>query len=218
MGVCPCSVRIHNRATTRRAEKGRSPQLAERRPFAPHPPQHARKDHPSWGSAGWADQVRMAEAPICPSSSVTREGDHEKIAQHRRRCRHRSQRPGPRAACPGVPTTGGTNLRPQYTPAPVSGGACSNPHPPELRRRVWHGDRSPRLLRPQGEKIKLAVSRLRHTTPDSQYQGVILVNPGGPGGSGLIYSVLQQFIPNGAGPPMTGSASTRAASARASPR
>ena len=53
--------------------------------------------------------------------------------------------------------------------------------------------------RPTGEKIKLAVSRLKHTTPDSQYQGITLVNPGGPGGSGLVYSVFQQFIPNDAG-------------------
>jgi pimeloyl-ACP methyl ester carboxylesterase len=53
--------------------------------------------------------------------------------------------------------------------------------------------------RPDGEKIQLAVSRVRHKTPDSQYQGVLLVNPGGPGGSGLPYSVLGQFVPGGGG-------------------
>ena len=36
-----------------------------------------------------------------------------------------------------------------------------------------------------------------HTT--AAYQGVMLVNPGGPGGSGLIYSVLQGFVPKNAG-------------------
>lgn len=53
--------------------------------------------------------------------------------------------------------------------------------------------------RPKGDKIQLAVSRVRHTVPDDQYQGIMLVNPGGPGGSGLIYSVLGAFVPGGAG-------------------
>ena len=53
--------------------------------------------------------------------------------------------------------------------------------------------------RPSGEKIQLAVSRVRHKVPDRQYQGIMLVNPGGPGGSGLVYSVLGRFVPNGAG-------------------
>ena len=55
--------------------------------------------------------------------------------------------------------------------------------------------------RPRGEKIQLALSRLQHTVPDDQYQGIMLVNPGGPGGSGLIYSVIGSdvFFPNGEG-------------------
>jgi pimeloyl-ACP methyl ester carboxylesterase len=52
---------------------------------------------------------------------------------------------------------------------------------------------------PHGKKITLAVSRVLHTTPDSDYQGVMLVNPGGPGGSGRIFSIFQTFVPNGAG-------------------
>lgn len=52
--------------------------------------------------------------------------------------------------------------------------------------------------RPRGERIELAVSRVA-AAPDVEYQGVMLVNPGGPGGSGLIYSVLQAFVPGGAG-------------------
>jgi pimeloyl-ACP methyl ester carboxylesterase len=36
---------------------------------------------------------------------------------------------------------------------------------------------------PTGQQIRIAVSRIEHTS--SSYQGVILTNPGGPGGSGL---------------------------------
>ena len=53
--------------------------------------------------------------------------------------------------------------------------------------------------RPQATKIQLAVSRVVHTVPDDQYQGPMLVNPGGPGGSGLIFSILGAFVPGGAG-------------------
>jgi pimeloyl-ACP methyl ester carboxylesterase len=38
---------------------------------------------------------------------------------------------------------------------------------------------------PGGRKITLALSRILATAPASQRQGVLLVNPGGPGGSGL---------------------------------
>lgn len=53
--------------------------------------------------------------------------------------------------------------------------------------------------KPDGKKIKLAVSRIKHTVPDDQYQGIMLVNPGGPGGSGLIYSILGGFVPGDVG-------------------
>jgi pimeloyl-ACP methyl ester carboxylesterase len=42
--------------------------------------------------------------------------------------------------------------------------------------------------KPGGKKISIAISRVKHTVPDSQYQGVLLGNPGGPGGSGLYLS------------------------------
>jgi pimeloyl-ACP methyl ester carboxylesterase len=41
---------------------------------------------------------------------------------------------------------------------------------------------------PGGPTIKVAVSRIKHTS--SHYQGVILTNPGGPGGSGLDLNVF----------------------------
>jgi pimeloyl-ACP methyl ester carboxylesterase len=52
---------------------------------------------------------------------------------------------------------------------------------------------------PQGAQIQLAVSMVKHTVPDSQYQGIMITNPGGPGGSGLTLSTLGQYVPNHAG-------------------
>lgn len=48
--------------------------------------------------------------------------------------------------------------------------------------------------KPAGEKIRIAVSRVKHTA--AQSQGVMLINPGGPGGSGLGFSAyLAQVMP-----------------------
>jgi pimeloyl-ACP methyl ester carboxylesterase len=52
---------------------------------------------------------------------------------------------------------------------------------------------------PSGATVQLAVSRIMHTSPADKYQGVMLVNPGGPGGSGLELSTLGQYVPNGVG-------------------
>lgn len=47
--------------------------------------------------------------------------------------------------------------------------------------------------------VKIAVSRIKHTAPDDQYQGVMLVNPGGPGGSGLKMAMQGKKVPKGVG-------------------
>ena len=52
---------------------------------------------------------------------------------------------------------------------------------------------------PGGETITLALSRVRHTVPEARYQGVALVNPGGPGGSGRGLSRLGGAVPKDAG-------------------
>jgi pimeloyl-ACP methyl ester carboxylesterase len=43
---------------------------------------------------------------------------------------------------------------------------------------------------PQGPKIKIAVSRILHTSSAKNYRGIILTNPGGPGGPGLDLNVF----------------------------
>ncbi len=55
--------------------------------------------------------------------------------------------------------------------------------------------------KPNGAKIKIALSEIKHKTPDAASQGIMLVNPGGPGGSGLTLSRLQAFVPKHGGDP-----------------
>lgn len=43
---------------------------------------------------------------------------------------------------------------------------------------------------PGGQHIKIAVSRIKHTSSKKHYQGIILTNPGGPGGEGLDLNVF----------------------------
>ncbi|GAA2892603.1 peptidase [Actinoplanes cyaneus] len=52
---------------------------------------------------------------------------------------------------------------------------------------------------PGGTKIELAVARVKHTVPDDKYQGVVLVNPGGPGGAGRGLATLGAKVPKDAG-------------------
>jgi pimeloyl-ACP methyl ester carboxylesterase len=86
-----------------------------------------------------------------------------------------------------------------YDGAKIAWGKCESPG--LQRRGAECGFLSVPLDydKPHGAKIQLAVSRIKHKTPDSQYQGVVLTNPGGPGGSGLTLSVLGEFVPKHAG-------------------
>ena len=53
--------------------------------------------------------------------------------------------------------------------------------------------------KPDREQIRIAVSRVKHKTPDSAYQGVMMTLPGGPGQSGLLMSALASYVPDHAG-------------------
>ncbi|MCW8102534.1 alpha/beta hydrolase [Streptomyces tauricus] len=87
------------------------------------------------------------------------------------------------------------------SPASATTGATTTPAPGTLR---WgpcpQGAAAPRLQcstlevpldyrHPDGRKIEVAVSRLASEKP-SRRRGVLLTNPGGPGGSGLIYPAV----------------------------
>ncbi|NYG07628.1 pimeloyl-ACP methyl ester carboxylesterase [Phycicoccus badiiscoriae] len=86
-----------------------------------------------------------------------------------------------------------------YVPPPIAWGPCSSSTLQQFGAQCGMLTVPLDYAHPAGTKIQLAVSRVTHTTPSSQYQGVVLVNPGGPGGSGLVYSIFQSFIPNDGG-------------------
>ncbi len=50
---------------------------------------------------------------------------------------------------------------------------------------------------PTGPKVRLALSRLRHT--GSTYRGAMLVNPGGPGAAGRTTAAIGDYVPGGVG-------------------
>jgi pimeloyl-ACP methyl ester carboxylesterase len=52
---------------------------------------------------------------------------------------------------------------------------------------------------PGGPTIQLAISRIQHKVPAAQYQGVLITEPGGPGGSGLDLAATGNQLPNHAG-------------------
>src|SRR3954454_14452431 len=87
-----------------------------------------------------------------------------------------------------------------YTPPPLIWGPCADEQLQDIGARCSMLTVPLDYDKPGGKKIQLAVSRLRHTSPDRKFQGVMLVNPGGPGGSGLSLSVLGigDFIPGNA--------------------
>ncbi len=78
-------------------------------------------------------------------------------------------------------------------------GACSDPVLTAAHAQCGFVSVPLDYQNPSGTQIQLAVSRVAHTSPVTQYQGVMLTNPGGPGASGLQLATLGEFVPNGVG-------------------
>ncbi|MBQ0924833.1 alpha/beta hydrolase [Saccharopolyspora endophytica] len=99
------------------------------------------------------------------------------------------------------PTVGSASAAPapEFTPAPIQWGPCESESLQKAGAECGKVSVPLDYADPAGEQIKLAVSRIKHTVPEDQYQGVMLVNPGGPGGSGLNLSVLGSYVPKNAG-------------------
>jgi pimeloyl-ACP methyl ester carboxylesterase len=99
----------------------------------------------------------------------------------------------------GAPAQGAAPATASAASAGIAWGPCSDPGLVEAHAQCGELRVPLDYQRPGGAKITLAVSRVLHTSSDADYQGVMLVNPGGPGGSGLGLAVLGQFVPNNAG-------------------
>ena len=109
---------------------------------------------------------------------------------------------GALAATPGVAAATATlpGTRPDTgSAAPVRWGPCKAQSLARAHAQCGMLTVPMDYAHPSGAKVRLAVSRVRHTVPASRFQGVMLVNPGGPGGSGLGFAVLGGFVPKGAG-------------------
>ncbi|MCD9589917.1 alpha/beta hydrolase [Streptomyces sp. 8ZJF_21] len=99
-------------------------------------------------------------------------------------------------ACAATLLTGAPAHAHADSPAPtLRFGACpdSVPDPPAPERVAcatlavpldWH--------HPEGEHLRIAVSRVRASGSPAERRGILLVNPGGPGGSGLPYAVTKR--------------------------
>ncbi|WP_226359036.1 alpha/beta fold hydrolase [Pseudonocardia sp. ICBG601] len=99
---------------------------------------------------------------------------------------------GPAVAAPAAPA-------PPPPGAGIVWGACTSPSLQQAKAECGFLKVPLDHAKPAGKKIEIAVSRIRHTVPQAQYQGVVLVNPGGPGGPGLGLSRLGAAVPKNAG-------------------
>lgn len=103
------------------------------------------------------------------------------------------------SAAPASTSTSATTAAASYTPPPLTWGPCASPTLQHFGAECTMLTVPLDYANPQATKIQLAVSRINHHSAPSAYQGVMLTNPGGPGGSGLTLSVLGGFVPKGAG-------------------
>ena len=103
------------------------------------------------------------------------------------------------ATAEGQPTRATKAAAAAYTPPPLHWGKCTDPDLEDNPFDILCADLVVPLdyNKPGGQKISLRVSRLEHSSPDSQYQGVMITNPGGPGASGLYLAVygIGDFVP-----------------------
>jgi len=86
-----------------------------------------------------------------------------------------------------------------YTPPPISWGKCASTGLQQRGAECGFLTVPLDYAKPGGTKIQIEVSRIKHKSSAADYQGIMLVNPGGPGASGLTLSVLGEFVPGGVG-------------------
>ncbi|MBW6437568.1 alpha/beta hydrolase [Actinoplanes hulinensis] len=87
----------------------------------------------------------------------------------------------------------------RVAPPPIVWGACTDATLKSSGAECGQLSVPLDYAKPDGTKIQIAVSRVKATVPKDKYQGVILVNPGGPGGAGLGMAALGEHVPKQAG-------------------
>jgi pimeloyl-ACP methyl ester carboxylesterase len=108
----------------------------------------------------------------------------------------------PGTAAADTTASGATNtLAPEYSPPPIAWDQCASASLQDAGAQCGLLTVPLDYAKPQGTKIEIAVSRIMHKTSDANAQGVMLANPGGPGGSGLGLARLGEFVPNNGGDP-----------------
>ena len=87
----------------------------------------------------------------------------------------------------GIPSAGAAPAAGPAVPVPppVAWGPCSDTSLTADHAQCGYVSVPLDYSHPAGVHIKLAVSRILHASAASGYQGIIVTNPGGPGGSGL---------------------------------
>jgi pimeloyl-ACP methyl ester carboxylesterase len=94
-------------------------------------------------------------------------------------------------AAPAVASAATTQARTAAAPAASSGtssitwGTCTETDLQQAGAQCGLLSVPLNYSHPSGSKIQIAVSRILHTSTAANYRGIILTNPGGPGGSGL---------------------------------
>ncbi|MFI1224745.1 MULTISPECIES: alpha/beta hydrolase [unclassified Streptomyces] len=97
------------------------------------------------------------------------------------------------AAPAAAPSTAGTNVLDRYAKQKPQWKRCEADAPAELRCATIQVPLDYR--KPGGKRIDLAISRIKATTPGKRH-GVLLSNPGGPGGEGLYMPLgMAQSLP-----------------------
>ena len=79
--------------------------------------------------------------------------------------------------------------------AKIKWSTCADPTLKSLKAQCGYLSVPLDYRKPTKTKIKIAVSRIKHTVTAKKFQGVMLVNPGGPGGSGLRMAALAGAVP-----------------------
>ena len=122
-----------------------------------------------------------------PAAPPAAEPETELKSRRHHQHHDRARRPAgtrPPAAASAAATATASSSAVASSSAHLTRGACSDPDLKKANAQCGFLKVPLDYRHPHGAKISLVVSRIKHTSPASQYQGIILTNPGGPGGRG----------------------------------